>query len=117
VDCLIVDDSAVYLDAARDHLERQGVTVIAIASTGDEALRMAAAHSPDFALVDVDLGDESGLDVARALATSSQPVPVILISAYPEADLQDFLEASRAIGFLPKSALSLKAIDELLSKA
>jgi CheY-like chemotaxis protein len=114
VDCLIVDDSAVYLDAARDHLERQGVTVVAVASTGDEALRMAAAHSPDLALVDVDLGDESGLDVARALATSSKPVPVILISAYSEADLRDFLETSHAVGFLSKSALSLEAIERLI---
>jgi DNA-binding NarL/FixJ family response regulator len=41
VRCLIVDDSRRFLDAARGLLERQGLSVVGEASTGDEALRLA----------------------------------------------------------------------------
>jgi two-component system, NarL family, nitrate/nitrite response regulator NarL len=112
--CLIVDDNAGYLTEARDLLQRQGLSIIGVASTSRDALAIAASDRPDVALVDVDLGAESGLDVARALATSAEPVAVILISAYAEKDLRELLEDSPAIGFLPKSVLSRGAIDDLL---
>jgi DNA-binding NarL/FixJ family response regulator len=112
--CLLVDDNALYLREARDLLERQGMNVIGVASNGAEALAIAAADRPDFALVDVDLGVESGLDVARALAACDEPVPVILISAYAEKDLRELLDESPALGFLSKSVLSRKAIEGLL---
>ena len=112
--CLIVDDNPGYLSEARDLLQRQGMSVVAVASNGGEALAMAASDRPDVALVDVDLGAESGLDVARALATSDEPVPVILISAYAEKDLRELLDDSPAVGFLPKSVVSRAVIDNLL---
>jgi DNA-binding NarL/FixJ family response regulator len=112
--CLIVDDNAGYLSEARDLLQRQGMNVVAVASTRGEALAIAASDRLDVALVDVDLGAESGLDVARALAISDAPVPVILISAYAEKDLRELLDDSPAVGFLPKSFLSRAAIDSLL---
>lgn len=112
--CLIVDDNPGYLGEARDLLQRQGMTVVGIASNSVEALAIAASDRPEVALVDVDLGAESGLDVARALATSDEPVLVILISAYSEKDLRELLDDSPALGFLPKSVLSRGAIDDLL---
>src|SRR3954468_1403217 len=112
--CLIVDDNALYLGEARDLLQRQGMSIVGIASNGGEALAIAAAQRPDVALVDVDLGAESGLDVARALATCDVPVPVILISAYSEKDLRELLDDSPAVGFLAKSLVSRAAIDGLL---
>ena len=112
--CLIVDDNLVYLSEARDLLRRQGMTVVAIASNSGDALAIAASDRPDVALVDVDLGAESGLDVARALAASDKPVPVILISAYAEKDLRELLDDSPAVGFLPKSVVSRAVIDDLL---
>jgi DNA-binding NarL/FixJ family response regulator len=111
---LIVDDNPVYLSEARDLLRRQGMSVVGVASSSGDALIIAASDRPDVALVDIDLGIESGLDVARALATSDQPVPVILISAYSEKDLRELLDESPALGFLPKSVLSRAAIDDLL---
>jgi CheY-like chemotaxis protein len=112
--CLIVDDNAVYLREACDLLQRQGISVVGIASNGGDALAIVASDRPDVALVDVDLGAESGLDVARALATSDEPVPVILISAYAEKDLRELLDESPAVGFLTKSVVSRAAIDDLL---
>jgi DNA-binding NarL/FixJ family response regulator len=112
--CLIVDDNAMYLSEARNLLQRQGMRVVGIASTSGDALAIAASDRLDVALVDVDLGAESGLDVARALAMSDESVAVILISAYAEKDLRELLDDSPAVGFLPKSVLSRAAIDALL---
>jgi DNA-binding NarL/FixJ family response regulator len=112
--CLIVDDNQVYLNEARDLLQRQGMSIIGVASNSGDALAIAASDRPDVALVDVDLGAESGLDIACALAMSNEPVPVILISAYAEKDLRELLDESPAVGFLPKSVVSRAAIEDLL---
>ena len=112
--CLIVDDNPIYLGEACDLLQRQGMSIVGIASNGGDALAIAASDRPDVALVDVDLGVESGLDVARALAGSDEPVAVILISAYAEKDLRELLDDCPAVGFLPKSLVSRAAIDDLL---
>jgi CheY-like chemotaxis protein len=115
---LIVDDNAHFLAAARDLLEREGMSVVAVASTSVEAIRRAEELRPDVTLVDIDLGEESGFDLARRLAetTSGECSPVILISAYPEQDLVDLIDASPATGFLSKSGLSARAILKLLHR-
>jgi CheY-like chemotaxis protein len=65
--CLIVDDNPHFQDAARDLLEREGVAAVGAASTNAETARRVDELQPDVALVDIDVGDESGLDVARRL--------------------------------------------------
>jgi DNA-binding NarL/FixJ family response regulator len=113
--CLIVDDSSHFLAAARGLLERQGMAVVGIASTGTQALRLAAELRPDVTLVDLDLAGESGLTVARQLSTATTPTQVILISAHAEDDFAGLIAASPAIGFLPKAGLSAPAIRDLLA--
>jgi CheY-like chemotaxis protein len=111
---LIVDDSHRFLTAARGVLEHDGIDVVAVASTSAEAIPLARQLRPDGILVDVDLGDESGLDLARALAASEAAAPVVLISAYSESELEDLIAASPAIGFLSKSDLSASALRSLI---
>ncbi len=112
--CLIVDDNAGFGCAARAWLECGGIEVVAIALTGDEGLARVAELHPDVVLVDVDLGDESGFDVARRYVAEWQEPSVILISAYDEAEYQDLIASSPALGFIPKLELSAHAIRELL---
>ncbi|MDB6002955.1 MAG: putative transcriptional regulator [Rhizobacter sp.] len=116
VRCLIVDDSPRFLDAARGLLERQGMTVVGVASTSAAALEQAAELRPDVTLVDINLGDESGLELARDLCQRGGVAPsgLILISAHTEQDYADLIAASPAAGFLCKSALSADAIRDLL---
>ena len=115
---LIVEDNAGYLAAARALLEREGVSVVGVASSCAEAVQLAGKLHPDVALVDIDLGDESGFDVARRLAGAggSALSRVVLISAYPEGDFAELIAASPALGFVPKSDLSAGSILELLQK-
>jgi CheY-like chemotaxis protein len=114
--CLIVDDSAGFLVAARSLLEREGIAVVGVASTGAELLQRAEELEPDVILLDIGLGEESGFDLARRLAgkTPSGPPSVILISTRSGDDLADLIEASPAVGFLSKLDLSAKAIRDLL---
>jgi CheY-like chemotaxis protein len=111
---LIVDDSRHFLNAARGALEQDGVTVVGVASTSAEALQLASELHPDGILVDIDLGDESGLDLALEFA-SSGTAPVVLISAYPESELVDLIAASPAVGFVSKSELSASAVSRLIA--
>jgi DNA-binding NarL/FixJ family response regulator len=114
--CLIVDDNPGFLRAARALLEQEGLRVIGVASTGDEALLRAAELRPDVTLLDVDLGADSGFDVARRLFDDPavDPGQLILISAHDQDDFVDLIEASPAVGFLVKQALSVTAIETLL---
>jgi DNA-binding NarL/FixJ family response regulator len=93
------------------------MTVVALAATAADAARRVAELAPDVALVDVSLGRESGFDVARTLTAGAngQACPVILMSAHDEADFADLLEDTPALGFLAKSAVSRRTIDDLLS--
>jgi CheY-like chemotaxis protein len=113
--CLLVDDSSRFLDAARGLLEHEGVTVVGVASTGAEALQRAGELRPDVTLLDIDLGGESGLELARRLRGQAGQAPVILISTHAEQDFAELIAASPAIGFLPKTALSADAIRDLLT--
>jgi CheY-like chemotaxis protein len=113
--CLIVDDSPDFISWACESLERQGATVVGHASSGAEAIALANTVEADVALVDVGLGDENGLDVAGALVAAEAHLRVIMISAYAEADLQDLLVDSPALGFVDKPRLSREAIERLLS--
>ncbi|HKP20042.1 MAG TPA: response regulator transcription factor [Thermoleophilaceae bacterium] len=114
---LLVDDNSRFLRAARELLEREGMEVLGVASTSEEAVRLAGALRPDVCLVDIDLGDESGFDLARRLAQADGHSPrVMLISAYPERDFTDLIADSPAVGFLPKSEISAARILELLAE-
>ena len=114
--CLIVDDNADFIEAARDLLERQGIAVVGVASTSAEALVRARELQPDVTLVDIDLGEESGFDVARLLAATAglDSVRLVLISTYAEKDFADLIAASPVAGFVPKATLSASAIQEVL---
>ncbi len=115
--CLIVDDSPRFLDAARGLLEGQGVSVVGVASNITDALQRAGELRPDVTLLDIDLGGESGLELARRLNGQGDqvPPPVILISTHAEQDYAELIAASPAVGFLSKTALSATAIRELLA--
>src|SRR5690242_12472360 len=105
--CLIVDDNPRFLDAARGLLEREGVAVVGVASTGAEAAQRVEQLRPDVVLLDIDLGVESGFDVARQLHGDGRPAPrIILISTHAEQDYADLIAASPALGFVAKTALS-----------
>ena len=119
VRCVIVDDDANFVGVARELLEGEGITVVDAVSTGAEACRTFRQFQPDVVLVDINLGTESGFDVARLLAgqTETEPPRVILISASPGEAPAHMVADSPAVSFLPKESLSGAAIRAILSRA
>jgi DNA-binding NarL/FixJ family response regulator len=113
--CVIVDDSASFLEAASGLLQGEGIRVAGVASTSEEALQQTAALRPDVVLVDVMLGSESGLDLARRIVHADGGVKVILTSTHGESDLAELIADSPAIGFVPKSRLSAAEVERLVS--
>src|SRR5215510_9235069 len=110
--CLIVDDSSRFGEEARGLLEHEGISVVGIAASGDEAVRLTEALRPDLALVDISLGEESGFDVARRLVDESNgdPPAVIFVSTYDEQEFKARIAASPALGFIAKAELSAERI-------
>jgi DNA-binding NarL/FixJ family response regulator len=114
--CLIVDDNPRFGEEARSLLEHEGVSVVGVAGSGDEAVRLADELVPDLALVDISLGEESGFDVARRLVDGSKPrsPAIILVSTYDEREFSGRIAASPALGFIAKTKLSAERIRGLL---
>jgi DNA-binding NarL/FixJ family response regulator len=111
---LIVDDSEAFLASARRLLESQGVEIVGTATSGAEALELAAALSPDLVLVDVELGEEDGFALADELRSRAPATRVVMVSTYGSDEMQDLISMSSAVGFLPKSRLSGDAVRALV---
>ncbi|MEA2442837.1 MAG: hypothetical protein QOJ12_129 [Thermoleophilales bacterium] len=112
--CVIVDDSAEFLEASRSLLEREGLPVVGVAANARDALERIDELRPQVALVDIYLGCDSGFDVARRIAKDA-PTTVILISTRAEDDFAELIAASPAAGFISKSELSAHAIQRLVN--
>jgi DNA-binding NarL/FixJ family response regulator len=87
-----------------------------VAATSAEALRRAEELRPEVVLVDVMLGGESGVELARGLAAQHRDggPAVILISTYSAADFAGPIAESPATGFLPKQELAADAIRRIV---
>jgi CheY-like chemotaxis protein len=115
--CLLVDDSTHFLEAASRLLEAQGLAVVAVASTSAEALARVRELEPDVTIVDVDLNDESGFDLAWQLAATSDgdSTSTILTSTRSESDLAELVGVTPVLGFISKNELSADAIRDFLT--
>src|SRR3954452_24677504 len=116
---LIVEDTLNFYEAARELLEGQGVTVVGYATSSAEALRSVRQLRPEVALVDIDLGADSGFELARRLAddVDGRAPRAILNSTHDERDFARLIESSPAVGFLAKTELSADRIYRLLDRA
>jgi DNA-binding response OmpR family regulator len=112
---LIIDDNTPFRAAARQLLERAGFVVVAEAGDGATGLREAKAHCPDLAVVDVQLPDSDGFEVAEQLCGLEAAPRVILVSSLDGADFGTLVAGSPALGFIPKAELSAPAIEALLA--
>jgi DNA-binding response OmpR family regulator len=113
---LIVDDNGPFRAAARQLLERAGFSVVAEADSGAGGVEEAKAHSPDVAIVDVQLPDFDGFAVAARLSELEAAPQVILVSRLDGSDFGALVAGSSALGFVPKAELSASRINGLLAQ-
>jgi two-component system response regulator EvgA len=113
---LIVDDAPDFRRLARMLLSHGGYEVIGEASDGETALRLAFELRPDLVLLDIQLPDIDGFEVARQLDVEDD-IQVVLVSSRDEADYGTRVTSAPAAGFLAKSHLSVPAVSALLSES
>ncbi len=111
---LIVDDHAGFRMSARRTLEAEGFEVVGEAPDGESALSAARELRPALVLLDVQLPDLDGFEVARRLTAASDAPVVVLTSSRDPADFAGLVTGSGARGFVPKSELSGDALSTLL---
>jgi DNA-binding NarL/FixJ family response regulator len=110
---LIVDDHPTFRLTARLLLEAEGYEVVGEAGDGASAIAAARTLAPQLVLLDVQLPDIDGFDVASRLLDGEDGPVVVLTSSRDGADFGPLIERSGARGFIPKAELSGERIRAL----
>ena len=109
---LIVDDDQRFRGIARELLEAEGFDVVGEAEDGEGALAAARELEPDVVLLDVNLPDLDGFEVAARISAEDGP-SVVMTSTRDKSDFGAELSRSGARGFVPKDELSAERIVSL----
>lgn len=111
---VIADDHALFRDGLRSLLEAHGLTVVAEARNGEEALAAARNHQPDIVLMDIQMPVLDGLAATRLISATLPDVRVVILSASDsDADVFEAIK-SGASGYLSKD-LEAERVMELLA--
>jgi two-component system, response regulator PdtaR len=97
----VADDEPDMRDYFAKILPRLGHQVVAQAGDGRELVELCRALRPDLIITDIKMPELDGIDAAVALYKDT-PVPVILVSAYHDAELIERAEADHIMGYLVK---------------
>jgi len=111
---LIVDDHDGFRAFARALLESEGFEIVGEAGDGASALQEAERLAPDLVLLDVQLPDLDGFEVAKRLAADERPPAVVLVSTRDASSYRRRLADTSARGFIPKGELSGAALAAVL---
>ena len=111
---LIVDDHPSFRSAARLLLEHEGFEVVGEAADGASGLQAATDLAPDLVLLDVNLPDLDGFDVAARICVDGSAPKVVLTSSRDPREFGPLVGRSGANGFVPKGELSAERICALL---
>ena len=111
---LIVDDHPAFRKSARHLLEAEGFAVVGEAEDGRSALEQVEKLAPDLVLLDIQLPDIDGFEVAEELRRRGDRAKIVLTSSRDAGDYGARIAESGARGFVPKGELSGAAIDLLV---
>ncbi|MEA2466128.1 MAG: hypothetical protein QOJ57_254 [Thermoleophilaceae bacterium] len=111
---LVVDDHESFRRVARLLLEFEGYEVVGEAEDGQSGLQAARELEPDWVLLDIQLPDIDGFDVAARLASNADAPLVILTSSQDGDDFGALIRRSGARGFIPKAEITGARLAALL---
>jgi DNA-binding NarL/FixJ family response regulator len=111
---LIVDDHPSFRLSARRMLEADGYSVVGEAEDGEAAISAVRDLSPDLVLLDVQLPDIDGFEVAERLRAAGESSAIVLTSTRESSDFGEEIAASSTQGFVTKGELSGAALTALI---
>ncbi len=111
---LVVDDHPTFRATARALLDAEGFDVVGEAVDGETALAAIERLHPEVVLLDVQLPDMDGFEVAARVPQAPGAPRIVFTSSRDAADFGALVESSGACGFVPKDELSGAAIVALL---
>jgi DNA-binding NarL/FixJ family response regulator len=112
---LIVDDHPSFRAVAQTVLETDGFAVVGTASDGNSGFDAALRLAPDVVLLDVELPDIDGFEVAARLRRAGSTAAIVLASSRDGADFGSLVTESGARGFVAKAELTGDAIRALVA--
>jgi two-component system, NarL family, response regulator LiaR len=100
---LLVDDHSLMRDSLRMHLETQpDIKVIAEASNGEDAIKLAAKLGPDIIIMDIVMPGINGLEATRIIKSANPNISVLILSVHRESEYVYKILQSGADGYLTK---------------
>jgi len=111
---LVVDDHPSFRRCARRLLAAEGFEVVGEAENGATAVALARELAPDLVLLDIQLPDVDGFEVATRLLEREPGLPIVLVSSRDRTSYGARIEDSGALGFVTKAHLSGAVLERLL---
>jgi two-component system, NarL family, response regulator LiaR len=109
---LIADDHAVVREGTRQILEKEpDFEVVAEASDGEEAVKLAGTTSPDVAIIDIAMPKLDGIEATRQIKEKYPPIAVLILSAYDDDQFVFSLLEAGAAGYLLKSVRGKELVE------
>jgi response regulator NasT len=118
----VADDEPDMRDYFSRILPRMGHRVVTVAATGADLVEQCRSSKPDLIITDIKMPDMDGIEAAAQLCETAV-LPVILVSAYHDAELIARAEADHVMGYLvkpikqadlePAIALAMRRFEEL----
>jgi DNA-binding NarL/FixJ family response regulator len=112
---LIVDDHPGFRKCAGALLAAEGFEVVGAAENGEAAIALVAELAPELVLLDIQLPDLDGFEVAERLLARDPELKIVLVSSRDRSAYGSAIETSGAVGFIWKAELSGGAIEEALA--
>jgi response regulator NasT len=98
---VVADDEVDLRDYFAKTLPRLGHHVVGVAKTGRELVDQCRTLNPDLVITDIKMPELDGIDAALQIY-QRRPVPIVLVSAYHDADLIERAEADHVLGYIVK---------------
>jgi DNA-binding NarL/FixJ family response regulator len=114
---VLVDDDEFLRRALRDALDREGLAVVGMAPSADEALDLVADNAPDVVVMDLGTAEPSGIEATRRIATLAPNTRVLVLTR--SAEKHEVLEAilAGACGYLVKDAPAESLVSSIKAAA